>query len=216
MDRKQQDATVTLIGDVVGSRIPADRSSVHARLEAALASVNAELSPTGPLWITAGDEYQASFDRVGDALAATLRLRLALLPDLDVRHGLGWGAVAVLSEAPRIEDGPGWWAARAAIQRVAADADRASLGRVRTAFDVAGGVDRPDAAAINAALLGRDGLVGAMSARSLSVLSGLLAGQTQREVAEAEGISASAVSQRVRNDGVALVVAIDEQLRGIA
>ncbi|QIX27272.1 hypothetical protein ncot_12180 [Nocardioides sp. JQ2195] len=211
----KRDPTVALIGDVVGSRIPDDRADVHARLEAALARVNAELAPQGPLWITAGDEYQAVFERVGDAIAATLRLRLALLPDLDVRHGLGWGEVTVLSETPRIEDGPGWWAARAGINRVAADADRASLSRVRTAFTVADGVDRRDAAAINAALLGRDGLVGAMSARSLSVLRGLLSGQTQREVAEAEGISASAVSQRVRNDGVALVIAIDEQLRGI-
>lgn len=212
----KQDATVTLIGDVVGSRIPDDRSVVHAQLEAALAGVNTEFSPVGPLWITAGDEYQATFARVGDALAATLRLRLALLPDLDVRHGLGWGAVTVLSESPRIEDGPGWWAARRAINRVSEDAERAPLNRVRTAFDVAEDGDRPDLAAINAALLGRDGLVGAMSPRSLSVLRGLLTGQTQREVAEAEGISASAVSQRVRNDGVALVIAIDEQLRGIA
>ncbi|KRF15525.1 hypothetical protein ASG90_12625 [Nocardioides sp. Soil797] len=208
-------ATVTVIGDVVGSRIPEDRTVVHARLEAALAAVNTELSPRTPLWITAGDEYQATFDRLGDALAATLRLRLALLPDLDVRHGLGWGGVTVLSEAPRVEDGPGWWAARKGINRVSTDADRASLSRVRTAFEAAEGDERSDTAAVNAALLGRDGLVGAMSPRSLSVLRGLLAGRTQREVAEDEGISASAVSQRVRNDGVALVIAIDEQLRGI-
>ncbi|WP_235532664.1 MULTISPECIES: SatD family protein [unclassified Nocardioides] len=211
----KQDATVTLIGDVVGSRVPDDRAVVHARLEEALADVNTELSPAVPLWITAGDEYQATFARLGDALAATLRLRLALLPDLDVRHGLGWGAVTVLGTSPRIEDGPGWWAARKAIVRVSTDAGRASLGRVRTAFEVADDAARPDAAAINAALLGRDGLVGAMSARSLSVLRGLLSGQTQREVAETEGVSASAVSQRVRHDGIALVVAIDEQLRGI-
>lgn len=215
MTEKKRNTTVTLIGDVVGSRIPDDRSDVHARLEAALVRVNAELSPLRPLWITAGDEYQASFERVGEAIAATLRLRLALLPDLDVRHGIGWGEVTVLSESPRIEDGPGWWAARKAINRVSAEADRASLSRVRTAFEVADGLDRPDTAAVNAALLGRDGLVGAMAPRSLSVLRGLLSGQRQREVAEAEGISASAVSQRVRNDGVALVIAIDEQLGGV-
>ncbi|WP_157551006.1 SatD family protein [Nocardioides jensenii] len=211
----KQQPVVTLIGDVVGSRIPDDRAGVHARLEAALAEVNAKLSPAGPLWITAGDEYQATFAKLGDALAATLRLRLALLPDLDVRHGLGWGTTTVLATSPRVEDGPGWWAARSAIVRVAADADRAALSRVRTAIDTADDAVRPDVLAINAALLGRDGLVGAMSARSLSVLRGLLSGRTQREVAEGEGVSPSAVSQRVRNDGIALVVAIDEQLRGI-
>ena len=38
---------------------------------------------------------------------------LALLPVVDVRHGIGWGPVSVLGEEPRVEDGPGWWAARA-------------------------------------------------------------------------------------------------------
>lgn len=211
-----KDASVTLIGDLVGSRGADDRPDVHARLQEALDQVNAELEPSCPLWITAGDEYQGRFDRVGDAIAATLRLRLALLPELDVRHGIGWGAVTVLAADPRVEDGPGWWAARAAIDRAAAQGGRAATARVRTAFEVADGLDRDDVPAVNAALLGRDGLVGALSHRSLSVLRGLLSGMSQREVAAAENVSASAVSQRVRNDGIALLIAIDDELGGVA
>ena len=56
----------------------------------------------------------------------------------------------------------------------------------------------------------RDQVVSGLSDRGLSVLRGLLAGSTQGEIAEAEGISASAVSQRVRADGLQVLVAMQE------
>ena len=77
---------------------------------------------------------------------------------------------------------------------------------------MAHGVDGPEPAAVNAALVGRDELVGRLSARGVSVLSGLLAGRTQREIALAEGVSTSAISQRVRNDGLGMVLELDELL----
>ena len=58
------------------------------------------------------------FATLGDAIAATLRIRMALLPEVDVRQGIGWGRVVVLAEEPRVEDGPGWWAARSASPRL--------------------------------------------------------------------------------------------------
>jgi DNA-binding NarL/FixJ family response regulator len=61
----------------------------------------------------------------------------------------------------------------------------------------------------------RDELLGRLSERSLGVLRGLLSGRTQREIAEDEAISASAVSQRVRHDGLAVLVAAEELLGGI-
>ena len=45
------------------------------------------------------------------------------------------------------------------------------------------------------------------------MLRGTLAGRTQAELAEDEGISASAVSQRVRHDGLAVIAATDELMR---
>lgn len=204
-----------VIGDLVRSREAPDRAQVHARLGEALEQVNASLAPVDPLRVIAGDEYQGTFAHLGEALAATLRLRLALLPALDVRHGIGEGPVTLLQSDPRIEDGPGWWEARTAIEEAAAMAGRAATRGARTVYHRVVNLDGPDVDLVNAALLGRDGLLDAMSTRSLSVLRGLLAGETQREIAESEGISPSAVSQRVRNDGVGLVVAMDERLRGV-
>lgn len=203
----------TLIGDVVGSREAASRAALHVRLAAVVEQVNATTSPTTPLRITVGDEYQGCWATVGEALVAVRLLRLAALPDVDLRHGIGWGPVTVLAGEPRVEDGPGWWSARAAIEYAAEQARRPGQRLLRTAYrraeEAGAGPDEP---AINAALMLRDQLVGGLSERSLSVLRGLLGGRTQREIAEAEGVSASAISQRVRADGLAVVVAAEELL----
>lgn len=205
----------TVIGDVVGSRTVPDRAVLHARLTDALADVNDTLRPTAPLRITVGDEYQGVFDDVGKALTATLRLRLALHPEVDVRHGVGWGPITVLSEVPRVEDGPGWWAAREAI--VAVEGAGRSLGRaLRTAYRRAEEVaEGPEPDAINAALLCQDTLLASASTRSWGVLRGLLGGMSQTEIARAEQISVSAVGQRIRKDGLAALVAADELLGGL-
>ena len=78
----------TVIGDLVGSRTSADRTDLHRRLGAALGEVNDLLAPLRPLWITAGDEYQGTFATVGEAVRATLLVRLRLVPAYDVRHGI--------------------------------------------------------------------------------------------------------------------------------
>src|SRR6478752_1933322 len=126
--------TAALIGDVVSSRSAADRAQLHARLTTLLAEVKAAFETTAPLRITVGDEFQGTFATVGAALAASLRIRLGMLPDHDVRHGIGWGEVRVLDEEPRVEDGPGWWAAREAIQEVKEAQDRPASRYRSTSF----------------------------------------------------------------------------------
>lgn len=205
----------TLIGDVVGSRAATSRPALHRKLEQLTGHVNAELAPLVPLRITVGDEFQGCFTDVGAAFRAVSRLRAAALPEVDVRFGVGWGAVGVLTEEPRVEDGPGWWAARTAIEAVAELARTAGQRHARVAYRRADATDGPDEAAVNAALQLRDQLLGRLDVRSLSVLRGLLEGRTQREVAEDLGISASAVSQRVRADGLAVVVSAEELLEGV-
>ena len=202
----------TLIGDVRHARRAPDRDIVHQRLAAALTEVNDEFVPVTPLRITVGDEYQGGFARVHDAVRATLRLRLALAPEVEVRHGIGWGDVQVLQDDPRVEDGPGWWVARDAIEAAAQAEARPGTRHRRTVFRRADGTDGPDPATLEAMLILRDELVGGLSDRSLLVLSGLLAGSTQRELADELGVTASAVSQRVRADGLAALVAADEEL----
>ena len=215
MDEVKAKASVTVIGDLVGSRLRSDRAAVHARFEEAIDAVNAAYAPPVPLRIGLGDEFQGIFGTLGEAVAATLRLRLALLPDVDVRQGIGWGRVQVLSEEPRVEDGPGWWAARAAIETVEAYERKAPLRAVRTAYVAADGEPGPSPALVNAALMTRDQVVTGLSERSMSVLGGLMKGRRQQDIADELGISPSAVSQRVRAEGIGVVLAADELLRDL-
>ena len=212
MDEVKTSASVTLIGDLVGSRRSADRAAVHARFEAAVEAINAEYDPVVPLRIGLGDEFQGIFATLGDAIGATLRVRMALLPDVDVRQGIGWGRVQVLADEPRVEDGPGWWAARAAIETVEAYERKAALRTVRTAYVPADGEPGPDPGLVNATLMTRDMVVTGLSERSMSVLGGLMSGRQQQDIADDLGISPSAVSQRIRAEGLAVVVAADELL----
>lgn len=212
----------TVIGDLIGSRVSGDRRALHARFERALDEVNEQLSPPTPMRITVGDEYQGVFASLGDALTASLAVRLALLPEGDIRHGIGRGEVQVLGTSPRVEDGPGWWAARAAIERVQEAEGKAATRTLRTAYvaDLSSQGPGPGPASdeplVNASLLLRDELVTGLSERSLSVLRGLLAGQTQRDLADELGISPSAVSQRVRADGLGTILAAHELMGGLS
>lgn len=206
-------SSVLVIGDLVGSRRSTDRAGLHARVAAAVETANRVFD--ADLRLTAGDEYQGAFPSLGHALRATLALRLALLPTADVRHGIGVGPVEMLDAGTRIEDGPGWWAARAAIVAAEEAQARPATRSVRTAYRRAEGAQGPDPGLVDAALIARDELVTRLGDRGLSVLRGLLSGHTQKEVAESLGVSTSAVSQRVRHDGLGIVLAADELMGGL-
>jgi DNA-binding transcriptional LysR family regulator len=215
MDEMNTEASATLIGDLIGSRRVADRGALHDRLAGALAEANEGFAPTTPLRITLGDEFQGTFASVGAALQVALRLRLAMLPEFDLRHGIGWGPVRLLEREPRVEDGPGWWVARDALTLVESAEGRPSSRDRRTAYlrvDDAGG---PDPAAVGALLVLIDSALARLSERSLSVLRDLMAGTSQREIAERLGVSPSAVSQRVRGDGLAALVSADEMMGAV-
>lgn len=200
----------TLIGDVVGSRTFADRRGLHRRVTAALATVT-DGAVDAPA-LTVGDEFQGAYPTVGLAIDAALTLRLTLAPDVDIRFGLGWGAVTALDEESGIQDGPGWWAARAAIEWTAATQQQSGMTHVRTAFRNETGAGA-DPHAINAALMCRDHLLGSLDERSLRIFIGMRAGRTKKELAMAEGISASAVSQRAGRAGLDLLLAAAADLR---
>ncbi|MEW5812631.1 MAG: SatD family protein [Actinomycetota bacterium] len=200
----------TLIGDVVGSRRFPDRRDLHRRVTAALAT--AIQGAVDPPALTVGDEFQGSYPTVGLAIDAALTLRLALAPDVDIRFGLGWGSVTTLDEESGIQDGPGWWSAREAIEWTATTQQQPGMTHVRTAFrnDTGGGADPR---AVNAALMCRDHLLGSLDERSLRILAGMRAGRSKKELAVAEGISASAVSQRAGRAGLDLLLAAAAELR---
>ncbi|MEB4207649.1 SatD family protein [Mycobacterium sp. 94-17] len=202
----------TVIGDVVASRRAVDRSAVHRRVSTALREVaDGAIDPPA---FTVGDEFQGSYATVGAAIDAALVLRLAVGPEVDVRFGIGRGAVTVLDADARIQDGPGWWAARAAIEQTARAQRQPGFTLIRTTFR-ADGDTRGDAAAVNAALLCRDHLLGSLDERSLRIVRGLMTGRTKKELAADEGISPSAVSQRASRDGLDLIVLASQYLRGL-
>jgi hypothetical protein len=177
-----------VIGDLVGSRRPSvARATLQQELNRSLSEVNDMLGPTQPLEPTVGDEYQGTFATLADALTGTLLVRLSLHPQGDVRCGIGRGEVTVhdAERSPVLQDGPGWWAARKAIETIDTKRDDR-----RTWY--AG----PDEDAVNAFLLCRDQLVDRLNDRGLRMLRLGLTGRSQKEIAEAEGVWPSAVSQQ--------------------
>ena len=202
----------TLIGDVVGSRTVADRAGTHRALNKALRAVAA--AAIDPPAFTVGDEFQGAFTRVGLAIDAALSLRLSIAPDIDVRFGIGWGGVTMLDESAGIQDGPGWWAAREAIEWTASAQRQPGLTLVRTSLRAAAET-RTDVDAINAALICRDHLLGSIDDRSTRIVKALLENRTKKDIAAAEGISPSAVSQRSGRDGLDLIVVASEYLRSV-
>jgi len=210
--KSQASLRATLIGDVVGSRSVADRAGVHRLMNQALRDV--ATGAIDPPAFTVGDEFQGAFSSVGLAIDAALSLRLAVAPEIDVRFGLGWGGVTMLDETAGIQDGPGWWAAREAIEWTATAQRQPGLALVRTSFRVAGEA-RADVDAINAALICRDHLLGSLDDRSTRIVKALLRNRTKKDIATTEGISPSAVSQRAGRDGLDLVVLASEYLRSV-
>lgn len=197
-------ARVALLGDIVESRRTSDRQGLHADIIAVLDRVNAQHPVVDPAVITLGDEFQGVYATLGDALTAAFHIRAGLRPH-DVRFGLGRGAIQVLDRERGIHDGPAYWAARDAIEEAAALAGKAALRTTRTVYH------SPDdfpgyGGAVSAALLSLDHILGSLSAVSWKILAGRLAGLSQKEIAEREGITPSAVSQRVRGDGIGVAM----------
>ncbi|MDF8265315.1 SatD family protein [Luteipulveratus flavus] len=212
-ERKASAYQAALIGDLVGSRKAADRVALHRAVTGVLSSTDSGAAIEVPA-ITAGDEFQGRYADVGAALGAAFRIRLALLPEVDVRFGVGWGEITVLDEERRIQDGPAWWSARAAIVATEDAATQPGLRTLRTSYQPSGD-DGPPTEAVNAALICRDHLVGSLDDRSVRILRGLMAGQAKTTLAEAEGISPSAVSQRAVRDGLDAIVAASARLEQV-
>jgi hypothetical protein len=201
---------VALTVDIVGSRRIPDRDAAQRTLDDVIARVAADL-PVAEVALhpTVGDELQGVYPTLDAALATTLLLQLALPDIVECRFGLGVGAIGLVPSASGdIPDGPGWWAARAAIDRVHALQQRAvPSARTWVAAD-ASEADAVHAAArsANAYLLARDELVGAMSERARRLTYGRCFGATQRSLAQQEGITQSAVSQLLAAAGAASLV----------
>lgn len=204
--------TVVVTADIIGSRQLADRAEAQRAFDETIARVESDLPvATQGLRPTVGDEQQAIYPTLDAALGAILLLRLALPDGVEFRYGVGIGEVGRVPSSTSeqgISDGPGWWAARSAVERVEALQKRAAP-QARSwivAHDTAAEQHSGAVRWANAHLLTRDEIVGAMSERVRRLTYGRCLSLTQRELAAAEGITQSAVSQGLSSSGAAAVV----------
>lgn len=194
-------SVAAVIVDIVGSRKLPDRGFAQDAIRAAFAAADALAQPARTLWSTSADEFQAIYASATFAAAATGYARLALPDGVDIRFGIGLGTSTLVEhgDAGDVLDGDAWWNARAAIEEAERRAGRGGLERswaIGTAADTE----------LNAALLLRDHIIGTMKPRERRIAAGLCAGRTQSEIAAAEQISQSAVSQSSRRSGAGTLV----------
>lgn len=201
------------------SRQVEDRGLLQERLGEVLEQMNAMFMPHIPLEPTLGDEFQACFDDVAVAICASLVVRLELLrtAGVDTRYGLGVGSIEIFARRrPLSQDGPGWWAAREAIEssRKLAEAPRTAF--TRTSFSAVGadGWCRDKENALNAFLLCRDAMVDQMKQTSRNRLSGLMQGWSQSRIATEEGATQGAISQSLARSGAFAILAAQQRLEG--
>jgi hypothetical protein len=213
---EMQEHVVGLLGDVVGSRGHPDPGRRRRRVADALTLANDRLAPKQPLTPTIGDEFQGLFADLVSALEATLVVRLALLGEVDVRFGIGSGPLVTFeaSRAPFDQDGPAWWSAREAVDHVREVSQRQESPRgLRTRW-VDAAEERPFVvASVNAFLQCRDELVAGMDPRDAAAMLGLLSGEPLTRIAETEGVSVSALSQRAIRGGLYAIRRAHAELR---
>ncbi|WP_447913117.1 SatD family protein [Microbacterium phyllosphaerae] len=209
---------IAVLADIVGSRKLNDRSAAQRILDDSIRRVEGDLPLAHqPLTPTVGDEQQGVYLALEDAMVSLLMIQLALPDGIAFRFGIGVGDVrAVDSVHGELADGPGWYAARAAIETVHAREAR-TVPRTRTWIVGAPGQDEVMDSVIsasNAYLLVRDELVGAMNERERRLTYGRLVGRSQHELAAEEGISQPSVSKSLRSAGSAALIEGVAALRG--
>ena len=194
---------VALLADLVRSR-EGDRRESHAIVLDAIEETNANVPQLDALRVTIGDELQGVYATLGDALAASFRLRGLLWGAVDIRFGLGGGDVSVVDEARGIQEGSAWIRAREAINAVEAKSREPGFAGLRTAIR-----DGRDAASPLAEPLAHlvDVHIASLSDDTRGSLAALLEGLSNQDAARRLRITPSANSQRVNTNDLRTLVA---------
>lgn len=196
-----------MVGDVIASRHSEDREDLQETLSRAMAIINESVPAIQPMMMTVGDEFQGLHAGLAESLRAALRLRLVLLPSVDVRIGIGWGELTLEPTNPPFgQDGPCWWRARDAIEEVKRGETSKSIPKSRRVVCQTGtDLDQ----LLNGYLGARDHVVSGFDEIDLEIAALKLEGVTQAKIAETVGLSQSSVSRRLHGHGIYVV--LDEQ-----
>lgn len=187
---------IAIIGDVLRSRqfTSAARRDLQRRLNAALTDLNTRYKPAiaSKFLITVGDEFQGLLldATVVPEMIRSIEVRL---PDIEVRLGIGRGAVhTALEEYALGMDGPAWHAARTAIENAKA---RRRLGGVFAGFGPASDTALNGFARILHYVRSR------LTSKQRELLEALLEHGSQIEIASRAGITRQAVSKQTKAAG---------------
>lgn len=198
-----------LVGDVIASRQTGNREDLQQYLESTMAIVNEAMAPIQPLMMTIGDEFQGLFDDVAAAMRASLRIRIGIRNRVDVRIGIGWGGLELVSEHPPFgQDGPCWWRARAAIGGVKRSESSNSVPRT------VGTLARTDdgrESLLNSYLAARDHIVTGWDETDLEIAARMTHGVSQTAIAAEIGLSQSSVSRRMQKHGILSVLSYEPE-----
>lgn len=190
-----------LLGDMVGSRAAPDRLRLQQDITSVLEDVDRTVG--GSPAFTVGDEFQARYPTIEDAVEASLQLHLRTVGLIRLRVGIGWGEL--IAEDPEREpfgqDGPCWWRAREAIE----DVDRSSRGRSPEYWTAARTETSLDPL-LNGYLLFRDRLLAGFDEVDARIAIGLLEGRSQSVLADELGMNKSSVSRRANTHGILALV----------
>lgn len=193
-----------LVGDVIASRHSGDRERLQTKMQEALMAVNASVSAVQGLAMTIGDEFQGLYAQLGEAVSASLMIRLQLAGAADTRIGIGWGGLEVVTDTPPFgQDGPCWWRAREAIESVEeAESSNAVPRTIRTFVRT----DDEREPVLNSYLVLRDHVMAAWDETDALIARRLLDGESQSVVAEEVGLSQSSISRRAQRHGILSVL----------
>lgn len=193
---------VAVLGDVVGSRQYPDRRELQRILIEAFEKVADKVPGIQDLSMTVGDEFQAIYPRMEDALEACLRLRLHLIEsEVRVRIGIGVGEVAKLDDQPDPygQDGSAWWAARRVLEQISRSEQ--APGHHRASWAVSATGSREDLL-LSALLTLEDYVIGRLDEVDANIVLGFLDGLSATVIAGRLGINKSAVSRRASRNGL--------------
>ncbi|WP_181136470.1 SatD family protein [Rathayibacter sp. AY1E6] len=190
-----------VIFDIVRSREIPSRGEAQARIEYEFLQLDPAVHHLQPIRPTLGDEFQAVYETLSAALLATALACLKMPENIEIRAGIGRGPIEVLGEGlvGVLQDGPGWWSARTAVNE-ARRLQYTSVPSCRSWFVPADNKIGDDAL-VNAYLLSRDIALEGLSARARRIISGTYFGMSQKELSLQEKVSQPAISQILRRVG---------------